>query len=159
MTNTGTSNREKTGQAKALLPWILIGLALGGVGGAIHAHRTLNKNSQILSQIAAVSEYQNLALLQYKYADTDHARQSMQDLLSFMDHVEASHLLADKEVLEFDRSLTYMRLALLDEKSGDLEASRKDFAAAAESSEKLRNGDASEVHLRQIIAQLDSYLP
>jgi hypothetical protein len=100
-----------------------------------------------------------LANLQYKHADTDHARQSQQDLLGFMDHAEENQLAVDKVTLEFDRSQTYMRLALLDEKSGDIEASRKHIVAAAECSKKLQNKDTSEAHLRQIIAKLDSYLP
>jgi hypothetical protein len=159
MMNTDNSSSGKAGYARASIPWILIGLALGAVGGAVHGHQALTKNSKYLSQLIAVSEYEKLALLQYKHADTDRAIQSVQDLLNFMNHVEASQLAADQEVLEFDRSLTYMRLALLDEKNGDTEAARKHIAAAAECSKKLRNSDVSESHLRQITAKLDSYLP
>jgi hypothetical protein len=156
MMNGDRNSSDKTGFARTCVPWILIGLALGALGGAIRAHQTLNKNSRYVSQLMAVSEYENLALLQYKHADTDHAKQAMQDLLGFMDHVEASQLVEDKRPLEFDRSLTSMRLALLDEKSGDIEASQKHMAATEES---IQITDPSEAHLRQIIARLDSYLP
>jgi hypothetical protein len=151
-----TDSSDKAGQTRIWILWILVGLALGIVGGVFRAHQTVNKTSKYLSQLMAVSEYENLALLQYKHADTDRARQSMQDLLSFMDQVDASQLAEDKRTLEFDRSLTYMRLALLDEKSGDMESSRKHIAAAEES---IRITDPSETHLRQIVARLDSYLP
>jgi len=159
MTNTNSGNPKGAGGARAWLPWILVGLILGTSGGAIHAHRTVNKNFKMLCQMMAVSEYQNLALLQYKYADLDHARQSMQDLLSFMNHAEETGLVVDREAFEFDRSLTYVRLALLDEKSGDIEASQRHIAAAAECSRRLGNKDASEAQLRQTVTRLDSHLP
>jgi hypothetical protein len=73
-----------------------------------------------------------------------------------MEHAEENQLAVDKKTLEIDRGLTYMRLALLDEKRGDIEASRKHIAAAAKT---LQLNDTSEVHLRQIIAKLDSHLP
>ena len=156
MMNAGRNSQEKGGHVRTLMPWILMGLALGAAGGALLAHQKLDKSSKYLSQWLAFSEYENLAGLQYKHPDTDHARQSQQDLLSFMDHAEANQLAADKRTLEIDRGLTYMRLALLDEKSGDIEASRKHIAAAAK---KLQLNDASEAHLRQVIARLDSNLP
>jgi uncharacterized protein YggL (DUF469 family) len=154
-----TNSSAKAGYSQTLILWILIGLALGAVGGAIYAHQAVKKRSRYLSQMMAVSEYQNLALLQYKHADTIHGKQSLQDLLAFMDRVEASRLSGSQDVLDFDRCLTYMRLALLDEKSGDVEAHQEDIAAASDCSKKLNNKDPSEAHLRQIIAKLDSYLP
>lgn len=148
--------RNKTRYWRGL---VLVGLALGAFGGAIYAHRALNRNSRYLSQLLAVSEYEKIALLQYKHADIDHGRQSMRDLLSFMDHVEASNLVVDEDVFEFDRSLAYMRLALLDEKSGDIEASRRHIEAAADCAKRLRSTDSSEAHLREVTGKLDSYLP
>jgi hypothetical protein len=155
----GANGREKRDGTRALLYLIFVGLAIGGLAGATLANRVVNRNAQSISQTLAVSEYQNMALLQYKYADLDHARQSMQDLLSFMEQVEQSGLGVDRVALDFDRSLTYMRLALLDEKTGDIEASEKHIAVAAECSKKLGNKDPSEAHLRQIVTRLDSYLP
>jgi hypothetical protein len=154
-----SGNPKKISSARVAIPWILIGLMIGGGSGAISAHHRLNRNFKMLSQMMAVSEYQNLALLQYKYADLYHARQSMQDLLSFMNQVEKSGLAVDKGAFEFDRSLAYMRLALLDEKSGDVEASRKHIAEAADCSTRIGNKDASEANLRQVATKLDYYLP
>jgi hypothetical protein len=159
MTNTDGSARQKIGRMKVLVPWIFVGLTVGGLGGAVLANRVVNRNARAISQTLAVSEYQNLALLQYKYAAPDLGRKSMRDLLIFMDLAEASQLAPDKKTLDFDRSLTYMRLALLDEKSGDAEAFQRDFAAAAEYSKRLGNKDTSEPRLRQVAAKLDSYLP
>jgi hypothetical protein len=156
MTNASRNIAEKAGNVRGLIPWILIGLVLGAALSAVYAHQRLEKSSGYLSQWAAFSEYENLALLQYKYADTNHARRSLQDLLSFMDHAEANRLAPDKGALEIDRGLTYMRLALLDEKDGDIEASRMHIATAAK---ELRINDTSEAHLRQIIARMDSSLP
>ncbi|MFZ0276650.1 MAG: hypothetical protein WA254_19480 [Candidatus Sulfotelmatobacter sp.] len=156
MMNASENSTRKAGHAGALIPWILIGLALGAVGGAVYARQRLDKNSKYLSQWLAISEYENLAGLEYKHADTDHAKKAQQDLLTFMDYAEANRLATDKRTLEIDRGLTYMRLALLDEKSGDLEASRAHIAAAAKT---LQLDDTSEAHLRQIIAKMDSSLP
>jgi uncharacterized protein YggL (DUF469 family) len=154
-----TNSSAKAGYSRTVISWVLVGLALGAVGGAICAHQAVNKRSRYLSQIMAVSEYQNLALLQYKHADTIHGKQSLQDLLAFMDRVEASRLSGSQDVLDFDRCLTYIRLALLDEKSGDVGAYQKDIAAAANCSKKLNNKDTSEAHLREVITKLDAYLP
>ena len=96
MTPMNSGNPKKISSARVAIPWILIGLMIGGGSGAISAHHRLNRNFKMLSQMMAVSEYQNLALLQYKYADLYHARQSMQDLLSFMNQVEKSGLAVDK---------------------------------------------------------------
>jgi len=112
-----------------------------------------------MSQTLALSEYENLALLQYKYSSLDHARQSLHDLLNFMARTEASQLAPDKAVLEGDRSLTFTRLALLDEKSGDLDAFHRNIAAAAECSKRIGNKDTSEERMRQVATRLDSYLP
>jgi hypothetical protein len=159
MTDANLGIRGKRDRMQSSLSWILIGLALGGLAGAALAKRTVNRNAQILCQTLALTQYQNLALLQYKYASPDFARKSMEDLLNFMRQIETSQLAADKETLEFDRSLTYMRLSLIDEKMGDTQAFQRDFAAAAECSRKLGNKETSESHLRDVIARLDAHLP
>jgi hypothetical protein len=156
MTDVGQSGSMRM---KTVVFCLIIGLGIGVVGGTTRARQSIDKNSRFLSQLTAVSEYENLTLLQYKYSDTDHARQAMQDLLDFINRVDASELAADRNVLEFDRSLTYMRLALLDEKSGNLQASRKNIDGAIDSSKKLGNANASEARLRQVAASLDSHLP
>jgi hypothetical protein len=130
ITDANKNGIERKGNARALAPWILAGLLLGGVSGAIYAHGRLVTSSKYLSQWLAISEYDNLALLQYKYANADHARQSLQDLINFMDRTEADHLAPDEQALGIDRALTYMRLALLDEKVGDVKAARAHIAEA-----------------------------
>jgi hypothetical protein len=50
MTNADRNRSEKASHASTLMPWILIGLALGAVGGAILAHQKLEKSSKYLSQ-------------------------------------------------------------------------------------------------------------
>jgi hypothetical protein len=139
--------------------WVIVGLTAGAMGGAIFAHRVLTPNSETLSQWLAVAEYENLALLQYKHADTQHARRAMQGLVSFMDRVEMSQLVGDKATFELDRSLANMRLAILDQKSGDIEAYKKHFGVAAEFSQRLGNKDVSEAHMREVVARLDDNLP
>ena len=159
MTDANSSIREKGGHIRSSIALVLIGLVIGGFGGATVANRTVSRNAQIICQTLALTEYQNLALLQYKYAGPDYARRSLQDLLNFMDQIEASQLAAEKDTLEFDRSLAYTRLALLDEKSGDIESAQAHIAAAAQSARKLGDKDASEAKLRQVVTRLDSYLP
>ena len=144
---------------KAIILWVIVGLTVGVTGGAILAHRVLTPNSRMLSQWLAVSEYENLALLQYKHADTQHARQALQGLVSFMDRAEISQLVADKTTLEFDRSLAYMRLAMLDQKSGDMEAYKNHFGEATELSKRLGNKDVSEAHMREVVVKLDDNIP
>jgi hypothetical protein len=156
MMNASRNSTGDAGRTGVVIPWILIGLVLGVVGGAVYARQRLDKNSKYLSQWLAISEYENLAGLQYKHADRDHARKAQLDLLTFMDYAEANQLATDKKTLEIDRGLTYMRLAVLDDKSGDLEASRRHISAAAKT---LQIDDTSETHLRQIIAKMDSSLP
>ena len=130
----------------------------------MHAHRGLDKNSRYLSELTAFSEYQDseyeeLANLQYKQADTAHTRQFLQDLLSFMDRAEANQKVVDKNVVEFYRGITYMRLVLLEERSGNNEASRKYVAAAEDCFKRRQSEDYSEAFLREITSKLDSALP
>jgi len=145
------------------LVWILsglgLGLVLGFVAGVFQTHRRLCDSSRLLFQLTAVSEYKSLALLEYKHADTAHALSAMQDLVSFMDRVGRSHLIVNQPILEFDRSVTYTRLALLDEKSGDMEGYRQHIAFAAQCAKRVGETDTSEAHLREGAENLDTNLP
>jgi hypothetical protein len=154
-------NRIKT--SNTWLVWILAGLVLGFVLGFIatvfRTDRRVNDDSRLLFQLTAVSEYKSLALLEYKYADTAHALKAIQDLITFMDRLGGSKLVANRPILAFDRSVAYTRLALLDEKIGDMQGYRHNLAFAAQCGKGLGDTHTSEKHLREGAENLDFYLP
>jgi len=131
---------------------LVVGLPLGfGVG-----HRSFDEGTRTLSDILALGEYETLTSVQYKRADVPHAREALLDLLGFMDRMEANHRAEIQKAIDLDRGVTYMRLALLEEKSGNVQQAQDDIARAQESMKKRDGKDASEDKLRAMVTKFDN---
>jgi len=138
------------------LALIVVGLAIGAVSGVVHGRRSLGQGSEVLSQSFALAEYETLAKLEYKEADPTHAKQALLDLLAFMDQMEAANRVAIQKSLDLDRGITYMRLAMLEERAGNNDLARGYVGRAQMSFKKRDNSDISEDRLRELTLKFDS---
>jgi len=138
------------------LALIVLGLAIGAVSGVVHGRRSLGQGSEVLSQSFALAEYETLASLEYKEADPTHAKQALLDLLAFMDQMEAANRVAIQKSLDLDRGITYMRLAMLEERAGNNDLARGYVGRAQMSFKKRDNSDISEDRLRELTLKFDS---
>ena len=109
----------------------------------------------MMSQFLALKEFEVLTSLQYKESDPQRGRTALLDIPSFMRRMESEEKLSAsiQRGVDLDRGITYMRLAVLDERAGNIESS-KQFIRQAQASMKLK--DASENHLREVVAKFDS---
>ena len=138
------------------LALIVVGLAIGAVSGVVHGRRSLGQGSEVLSQSFALAEYETLASLEYKEADPTHAKQALLDLLAFMDQMEAANRVAIQKSLDLDRGITYLRLAMLEERAGNNDLARGYVGRAQMSFKKRDNSDISEDRLRELTLKFDS---
>jgi len=138
------------------VPLTVAGLIVGSLVGFGLGHRSFDEGTEMLSDILALGEYETLASLQYKETDTPHARQALLGLLEFMDEMEVNNRGRIQKEMYLDRGVAYMRLALLEEKSGNISGA-KDYVQKAQESLKKRDGnDVSENKLRELVTKFDS---
>jgi hypothetical protein len=132
------------------------GLIVGMVLGLGLGHRFYVGRIELSSDILALAEYETLAGLQYKEADTLHGKQALADLLRFMDEMDQGNKHVIQREMDLDRGIAYMRLALLAERTGN-DSEYKSYSAKAQESLRKRDGqDISEDRLRQLVAKFDS---
>lgn len=136
-------------------------LALLGVIGGLPigfglGHRSFEDRTRTLSDILALGEYETLASVQYKEADSPNARMALLDLLGFMDRMEANGRGEIQKAIDLDRGVTYMRLALLEERAGHNEQAREDISKAQKSMKRRDGRDTPESKLRQLVTKYDS---
>jgi hypothetical protein len=135
---------------------ILIGTLVGLPLGYLRGHKSIGGGSKIMSQWVAMSQYQTLALLEYEQSDVTHGRQALLDVLKFLDETEAGNRAGDQKTIDADRGLTYMRLALLEEKADNRSLSQDYIRKAQVSFEKCDGKQHSDEDLRKLITKLDA---
>lgn len=111
---------------------LIIGLIAGILVGALYARQTIGTSSNWMSQWAAVGMYAGLTNLQYRYADEAHARAALSDFVNFADQLKANGTVSDPNSFGFDVALTYMRLAMLDRRAGNMDAYQANLSRAQE---------------------------
>ncbi|HTA23492.1 MAG TPA: hypothetical protein VK763_08170 [Terriglobales bacterium] len=135
---------------------LLIGTLLGLPLGYLRAQKSVGGGSKIMSQWVALSQYESLALLQYEQSDLPHARQALLDVLKFLDETEASNRVGEQKSIDGDRGLTYMRLALLEQKTNNGDLSQDYIRKAQASFKKCDGKEYSDADLRKLMTKLDS---
>jgi hypothetical protein len=78
------------------------------------------------------------------------------DLLKFMDRMEANGRDEIQRTIDLDRGVTYMRLALLEEKASNTEQAQEDVSRAQESMKRRDGRDIPENKLRELVTKYDS---
>ena len=134
----------------------VVSLLLGGAVGYVGASRTMRQGSKIMPQMYALGEYETLTSLEYQQSDSAHGKQALADLLDFMHQVETAQGNEVGNSLEIDRGLTYMRLALLEERDGKKDEAQQYIRRAQESFSKRSNATMTEAELRAAVAKQDS---
>lgn len=84
----------------------------------------MSEGAQSMSEVYALGEYETLASMQYKSATSGEAKQANIELLQFMQEMETSHKRLNQKSIDGDRGFVYMRLALLEQRAGNLDSSR-----------------------------------
>jgi hypothetical protein len=138
--------------------FFLAAATLGFPLGYWHAQRTVGEGARMFSESIALSEYETLAYLQYKQADAQHGAQAEQDLLNFMQQVQAKQKIATPRAFAYDKAQTLMRLALLDENAGNFAGYQNHLQQAQEALSKADNRWYSEKRMREFIAKRDTQL-
>jgi hypothetical protein len=97
---------------------VLLGL-LAGTSAGWHFGRLITDGRLVWQEMFAAAEYGQLASFQYEQADPERGRQA---LLSFADFVQSLSKLPsakDDRAIHFDCGFAYMRLAALEDRSGN----------------------------------------
>ena len=130
--------------------------AIGFPVGLWNTRRTFGEGARIFSQSMAVTEYETLANLQYKQADAEHGAQAEQDLLTFMQQLQAKQEIAMPRSFAYVQAEALMRLALLDEQSGNYAAYQQHLQQAQEKLSTVDNRWYKEKQMREFIAKQDA---
>lgn len=137
-------------------------LAVGGLVAGVPigfglGHRSFSTGLEMFSDVLALGEYETLTTLQYRESNGPQAKQALLDLLKFMDDMEANHKRAIEKQMALDRGIALMRLALLEEKAGNL-SEAKDCIKRAQETLKQRDGSSyvSEDRLRELVTKFDA---
>ena len=134
----------------------VVSLLIGGSLGFLFGSRTTQQAPKIMSQMYALGEYETLATLEYQQADAVHGKRALGGLLEFMKQIDLAQGNALGSSLDVDRGITYMRVALLEEREGNREKSQE-YIRQAEDSFRERSGSTmSEADLRAVVAKQDA---
>jgi hypothetical protein len=146
-------------------PWmksglaLIVGLAVGGSLGVIHASRTIGMSASWMSQWAAVGQYAQLADLQYRYADEPHARAALADFLNFAQRMKDARKVSDSRTLGIDVALAYMRLAALDRRAGNADGYQSNVSRAQEALQVVGVQGTSVDEMQKMLERFDSGTP
>ena len=94
--------------------------------------------------------------MQYKYSGPAERKQANIDLLQFMQEMETSKKRLNQKSIDGDRGFVYMRLALLEEKAGNLESARAYIQQAQASFKKRGDAEFSPDKEREGMKKFDS---
>ncbi len=94
------------------------GLVIGALAGR-HFGRTMGAGQAILWENSAAAGYEQLALLQYEQADTDHSRQALLGFTNFSKSVDRLQSARSDQALFVDTGRAYLRLAAIEELAGN----------------------------------------
>ncbi len=138
---------------------LIVGLAVGGSVGVIHASRTIGMSASWMSQWAAGAQYARLADLQYRYADEAHARAALTDFLNFTQQMKDAGKVSDPRTLGIDVALAYMRLAALDRQGGNMDGYQSNVSRAQEALRAVGVQRTSVDDMEKFLSQRDNGTP
>jgi hypothetical protein len=128
------------------------GLVLGALAGR-HLGRTMGAGQAALWEVSAAAGYEELALLQYGQADTDHSRQALLGFTNFSKSVnKLQSARSDRALLE-DTGWAYLRLAAIEELAGNNILSHQ-YVLAAQQSFKSMGREIPEEELNQQVTKI-----
>jgi len=128
------------------------GLVIGTLAG-MHIGRTMGAGQAILWETSAAAGYEQLALLQYEQADTDHSRQALLGFTNFSKSVDKLPSARSDQALLVDTGQTYLRLAAIEELAGNNTLSHQ-YVRAAQQSFKSVGRDIPEPDLDRQVTKI-----
>jgi hypothetical protein len=143
---------KKTTAALLLLIGMFIGFALISATATASAYRRI-KTSQADDYLMRMRAY---AYLQYKQADTPHAKKALTDYLQVIDWLRADKVRGMDNKLAFEAGLANLRLYRLSVAEKDQTQSTRYMQAAQAEDKKLGWNDVSIEHLANLIAARES---
>jgi hypothetical protein len=111
---------------------------------------------QFVAQTRALGEYETLVDIQYRNADYLHAKSALLNLVDFMNQMQERQKIVDHRAFVNDECITYMRLALLEEKAGNVEDSQHYIQQAREVLKREYHKNYSEEFVRKFVARANS---
>jgi hypothetical protein len=133
------------------------GLVIGLLAGR-HLGRTMGAGQAILWEMSAAAGYEELALLQYGQADTDHSRQALLGFTNFSKSVNKLQSASRDRALLEDTAWAYLRLAAIEELAGNSTLSHQ-YVLAAQQSFKSMGREITEEELNKQVTKIASTAP
>ncbi len=131
---------------------LLLGLSIGGTFGFQRAAIVLDSYYSIRDR-AAPRALDHFSYLQYKYADSEHAKAGLQMAANVLEEIQK---LDPDRSHEQDLALTYTRLALLEDAKNNSQQSH-DLMTKARNWYAASNGrDYSESEMKEILSNWDN---
>jgi hypothetical protein len=132
----------------ALASGLVIGAVVGGYIGGI-----TGAGQAILLEMSAAAGYEQLTLLQYKEADTDHSRQALLGFTTFSKSMSKLQSAQSDKALWIDTGRNYLRLAALEQLAGNTSLSRQ-YVLNAQESFRSMGRDIPESDLDKQVAKI-----
>ncbi|MGC1450140.1 MAG: hypothetical protein WA830_08900 [Candidatus Sulfotelmatobacter sp.] len=131
---------------------LVSGLVIGALVGR-HIGRTTGGGQAILWEMSAAAGYEQLTLLQYEQADTDHSRQALLGFTNFSKSMSRLHSAQGDKALLVDTGRAYLRLAAIEELAGNGSLSHQ-YVLDAQHTFKSMGRDISEDDLNNQVAKI-----
>jgi hypothetical protein len=137
----------------ALASGLFVGVLVGR-----HIGRTWAGGGAILWEANAADKYDQLSLLQYDQADTEHARQALLGFTVFSRSVSKLHSAQGDKALLIDTGRAYLRLAAIEESAGNSNLSHQ-YVLSAQQSFRSMGREIPEVELDKQVTKIVTTVP
>jgi hypothetical protein len=142
---------------RAIKVTFLVAAALGLSSGAYSGYSNVNEMNHLLESsqyVAPTKTASDFARTQFAHADTDHARRAVMLQIHLLERLE----LADRTFrADTDLAFAYIRLAMIEEASGQPEAEQSALAQARACYKQLhsRSAEMTDDEMKKAVERLD----
>lgn len=137
---------------------LLLVFGLGAVVGGYFGFKKVGEPMQSLNTLLTVATNSQYACLQYQNAQYSEAKKALLDYLSLLKELNDKGLVKDRydqRMYNVESGLTYARLALLEEKAGNITEKQKAMEDASKRFQLAGWKDYSESKIREVLKRID----
>jgi hypothetical protein len=133
---------------------LLIGLSIG----SYFSFRTATENLAAfydLRRLTAPQVLRDFSYLQYKYADTEHAKAALLTFASLLEQMEKT---SPEKSRKLDLAYAYTRLALLEDAANNREQSRNYMTKTRSWYRSIDGRDISDYEMKVVVDKMDAWM-